>query len=121
MEGDINQAQTTSAEVSVDPSRAEAVLKVWFSPGTKTMTFKLTDEPAPPQPPAQLGAQASSTVGERRGTVANIAGALFNAFNQRPRTAPLADTPRPKGVEAAAERPAIRRVAPAGAAGQNTR
>jgi hypothetical protein len=58
---------------------------MWFSPGTKTMTFKLTDEPAPPQPPAQLGSQASSSVGQRRGTVANIAGALINAFSTRSR------------------------------------
>jgi hypothetical protein len=112
MEGDVNQAQTISAEVNIEPARAEAALKMWFSPGSKTMTFKLTDEPAPPQPPAQLGSQASSSVGERRGTVANIAGAIINAFSSRSRFASPEDEQRAKQIEAAKQRALERRVAP---------
>lgn len=87
MDGDLAPNQTQSAEVVADVSQSLLTLKVWFSPGFKSATFKLTDEPAAPQPPAQTGAMSSMSIGEPTGTVSNVAGAMFRVLNRRARAA----------------------------------
>jgi len=103
MEGELAPNQTQSAEVVADVAQSQLQLKVWFSPGFKTTTFKLTDQPAPPQPPAQTGAQSSLSVDEAKGTVSNVAGAVFRALNRGVRIPqPLRD-PFEEGDEAVEE------------------
>jgi len=97
LEGDLAQNQTQSAEVVADVAQSQLQLKIWFSPGAKTTTFKLTDQPTPPQPPAQTGSQSSLSVEEPKGTVSNVAGAVFRALNrgsrfQQPRRDPFEET-----------------------------
>jgi outer membrane protein assembly factor BamB len=105
MEGELAPNQTQSAEVVADVAQSQLTLKVWFSPGFKTTTFKLTDLPSAPQPPAQTGNQSSLSVGESRGTISNVAGAVFRTLNRRARAGlqPLDPNADPFGPEPAAE------------------
>ena len=52
--------------------------------GSRSLTLKFTDNPAPPRPPAQTGMMSSRTLGEQRGTVVDVAADVFRALNRIP-------------------------------------
>ena len=51
-------------------------------PAAKTLTFRLTDEPTPPQPPAQTGQLSSESVGVIAGRVDPSIGDAFDILNR---------------------------------------
>lgn len=69
-EGDIATAQANMCEVQADFEKQAVQVTTWVQPGTMRVTLiKLTDDPAPPQPPAQTGNLSSATAGEPLGEV----------------------------------------------------
>jgi outer membrane protein assembly factor BamB len=64
-------------EIQTDPVRKTVRLFIQSPPLTKTITFEMTDEPQPPEPPVQTGEMASNRVGQLPGIVdASIDAAL---------------------------------------------
>ena len=83
-----------NCEVSVEPTKQSVTLSL-YGGSNKTLVFKLTDKPTPPQPPAQTGSVASSTAGQAPGVVDGAVGAAVDLLNRGlnprillPRTAP---------------------------------
>jgi hypothetical protein len=63
----------------------------WVQPGTMRLTtIKLTDEPQPPQAPAQTGTLSSLAAGQPAGTSVDVADGIFDP-NRRGPAAPAAD------------------------------
>jgi outer membrane protein assembly factor BamB len=62
-------SQVLNVDVLVEPRQREVILHLASYNESRTLTIKLTDEPAPPQPPAQTGYLSSLAVGELPGTV----------------------------------------------------
>lgn len=80
-------ANAMQSHVTVDPDRNSISLIVNGSDGARTLTVELTDEPAPPQPPAQTGVRSSLTAGDLAGQVDPAAAAMvermrLEAINQ---------------------------------------
>lgn len=69
-------------EIAVDPLKNTVTLSLFASPQGNTMVFQVTDKPAPPQPPAQTGDQASDKVGQLPGTVDPSVGAAIERLNR---------------------------------------
>ncbi len=98
-EGDIATAQANMCEVQADFEKQAVQVTTWVQPGTMRVTLiKLTNEPQPPQPPAQTGNLASATAGLPPGTPVNVADAIFDPAS--PRNLPPGGVPGlgPRGI-----------------------
>ncbi|MBC7853973.1 MAG: PQQ-binding-like beta-propeller repeat protein, partial [Pirellulaceae bacterium] len=76
--------QATLCDTVVDREARSVVIQVSGSDGSRALSLKFTDNPAPPRPPAQTGMMSSRTLGEQRGTVVDVAADVFRALNQMP-------------------------------------
>ncbi|HZN34603.1 MAG TPA: PQQ-binding-like beta-propeller repeat protein, partial [Pirellulaceae bacterium] len=90
-----------NCEVSVEPAKQSVTLSL-YGGANKTLVFKLSDKPTPPQPPAQTGSLASSTAGQAPGIVDGTVGAAVELLNRGlnprillPRAAPPPPPARP--------------------------
>jgi hypothetical protein len=92
-EGDVG-GPTAHCEVAADLVRHEVKLSL-ISSSSKTITFRLTNEPRPPAPPAQTGAMASRTAGQSQGAVDRSLGAAIELLQRG--FAPPAPRPPPVG------------------------
>jgi outer membrane protein assembly factor BamB len=78
-EGDIATAQANMCEVQADLEKAIVQVTSWVQPGTmRVTTIKLTNDPTPPQAPAQTGNLSSLLVGLPQGKSVNVADAIFD-------------------------------------------
>lgn len=68
----------------VDRDTKTVVIQVSGSDGSRSLSLKFTDNPAPPRPPAQTGMMSSRSLGEQRGSVVDVAADIFRALNQMP-------------------------------------
>jgi len=68
-------------EVNYDRVKREVVLKLMASQEEREIHFQFTSEPAPPQPPAQLGSLSSLAPGRVRGNE-GVFGAILGAINR---------------------------------------
>jgi outer membrane protein assembly factor BamB len=76
--GDIATAQANMCEVQADLEKQAVQVTTWVQPGTMRVTLiKLTDEPQPPQPPAQTGNLSSLMAGLPPGTPVDVADLMF--------------------------------------------
>jgi hypothetical protein len=73
--------QVNNSDCVVDPTK-ETVTLTLYSNTSKSFAFKLTDQPTPPQPPAQTGGAASTTAGQPRGRVDRSIGTAIDALNR---------------------------------------
>ena len=65
-------------EVQADLEKQAVQVTTWVQPGTMRVTLiKLTDEPQPPQPPAQTGNLSSLMAGLPPGTSVDVADLMF--------------------------------------------
>ena len=90
-EGEVG-GPTAHCEMAADLARREVKVSL-ISSTSKTITFRLTDEPRPPAPPAQTGAMASRTAGQPKGAVDRSLGAAIELLQRG--FAPPAPRPPP--------------------------
>jgi outer membrane protein assembly factor BamB len=78
-EGDIAPAQANMCEVQADLEKAIVQVTSWVQPGTMRLTtIKLSNDPSPPQAPAQTGNLSSLLVGLPQGKSVDVADAIFD-------------------------------------------
>jgi hypothetical protein len=70
-----------NCDVAVDPAKNSVTLSL-LGGNNKTLVFKLTDKPTPPEPPAQTGAVASNTAGQLPGAPEDAARAAVQLLNR---------------------------------------
>lgn len=83
-EEDAIMGVASACDTMCDRDSRTVVIHVTGNDGSRTVTLKFTDNPAPPRPPAQLGIMSSRTVGEQRGTIVDVATDIFRALNEVP-------------------------------------
>jgi hypothetical protein len=71
----------TQTEAVVDASKHTVSLAI-SGQGSKTLIFQFTDLPRPPQPPAQTGEMASSSVDKQAGTLEPSLGAAIEMLQR---------------------------------------
>jgi outer membrane protein assembly factor BamB len=69
-------------EIVADPAKKAVTLSVQSQPSGRQVTIQLTDQPTPPQPPAQTGEFSSQSVGAVAGTVDRSIGDAFELLNR---------------------------------------
>jgi hypothetical protein len=70
------------ADLEADPAEHTVSLTVSAYQESRTVTIKLTDQPAAPQPPAQTGAASSLSAGELAGVVDPAAAEMVEAMRR---------------------------------------
>jgi outer membrane protein assembly factor BamB len=110
-------SQVNFCEIVADPAKWAVTLAVQSPPTGRAVTIQFTDQPTPPQPPAQTGELSSKSVGSLAGTVDRSIDAAFELLNRGinparliPRAAPLPARavppgPQPPGAPAPAPAP----------------
>ena len=86
--------QINACEIVADPARRTVTLQIQASPGSRAITIQLTDQPTPPQPPAQTGEFSSNSVGALAGAVDRSIDAAFELLNRGINPARLMNPPR---------------------------
>lgn len=94
-DGDIATAQANMCEVMADLEREVVQITTGVQPGTIRVTLlKLTNDPLPPQTPAQLGVMSSLTAGQPLGTSVDVSDGLKDPSG-RPRPGNNGPVPAP--------------------------
>jgi hypothetical protein len=68
--------------IEADPAKRAVTLSVQSPPTGRNITVQFTDEPVPPQPPAQTGEMSSKSVGSLSGVVERSIDAAFELLNR---------------------------------------
>jgi hypothetical protein len=95
------------SEIIADPVKRTVTLSLNNQASPTTIVFQVTDKPFPPQPPAQTGDVASTSVGEVPGTVDPSVGRAIERLNRGENPAGL--IPRAPPVRGIAPRPPLPR------------
>ncbi|MEX2174304.1 MAG: PQQ-binding-like beta-propeller repeat protein, partial [Pirellulaceae bacterium] len=74
--------QVNYCEIVADPLKKSVSLMLQTPPSAKTVTLQFTDQPAPPQPPAQTGELSSLNAGDLVGVVDRSINAAFDLLNK---------------------------------------
>ena len=75
-------SQVNFCEIVADPAKRSVTLAVQSPPTGRVVTVQFTDQPTPPQPPAQTGEMSSNSVGALAGTVDRSIDAAFELLNR---------------------------------------
>ncbi len=93
-------SQVNYCEIVADPAKRSVQLTMQSPPTGRAVTIQFTDQPTPPQPPAQTGEMSSKSVGVLAGTVDRSIDAAFELLGRGinparliPRAAPVPGQP----------------------------
>ena len=75
-------SQAIQSDIVADPNRNTVSITVSTYQNSRTLTVELTDNPAPPQPPAQTGSRSSLSAGELAGEVDEATAAAVQAMQR---------------------------------------